>query len=651
MATTRKIDIFSIEAVPVTRTSRDKDLWDRHGTRHDWLMRSDYSHMSVRVTGMRVRYGKREVRQSFRIAMVNSVTAETLASRTFCMPVPAGERDCEAIVELPLSLAKPESGVIYLVEVHSLDAEATTPLCSVPMRFFDLASQGLLPTNIYKPCGGWFVERGEDDKPLPSSPHYVELPQVYSHMTVRFSSPLSLAPIQMPEIRVRFYFLEYRKRRLESVLDLKGVPPTPPYNLSDNRFEATFAIPAHCGEIFWIEFETLGHVFANVMGRCRVMELEGELFADCFEFGPVDPETIADASKVNHWNKKLDERARELSEGYKPAPADYREDGVGRWDDIDVDDMLQDFIDSQIMSEEEEEESGTYDRLAAERESITELPIPEFPAAPDGMEGLRSMIGLAEVKDRVEATAKTMRFFGLRRDKSLKIKPVSLHSLFLGSPGTGKTTVARHMGAIMKEAGALSSGHVVETERAKLIGQYYSSTHENTLKAIEEARGGILLIDEAYQLHAPDDPRDPGHDVLDTLMTLLADESERDIMVILAGYPSKTLELLTLNPGLRSRFPESNRYYFEDYTPAELLTIAEEWFLREEYVLTPEARFRLAERLERDWRRHDESFGNARHVINIIEKEVIPAMADRVLAMADPDEEALMTILLEDIPY
>ncbi|MDE5749383.1 MAG: AAA family ATPase, partial [Duncaniella sp.] len=499
MSTTRrKIDIFSIEAIPVTRTSRDKGLWDRPVTRHDWLLR-DYSHLSVRVSGMRIHFGKREVRQSFRIVMLNSVTDEILASRTFCIPVPGGERDCEAIVELPLSLAKPEQGVIYLVEVHPLDEEGTKPLCSVPMRFFDLASDGLLPTNIYRPCRGWFVERGENDEPLPSSAHYVEMPQTASYMTVRFTSPLDLAPIQMPEIRARFYFREYMHRRLDCVLSLKGVPPTPPYNLSDNRYEATFAIPAHCGEIFWVEFETLGHVFANFMGRCCVEELEGELFADCFEFGPVDPDTIADDSNSKRWKRQLDERAHELAKVYKPDPTEYREDGVGRWEEIDVDDMLQDFIDSQIRSEEDEE-SDPFDPIPAQRENITELPVPEFRPTPDGMEALRSMIGLAEVKAKVEATTKTMRFFGLRRDKQLRTKPVALHSLFLASPGTGKTTVARHMGAIMKEAGALSSGHVIETERAKLIGQYYSSTHENTLKAIDEARGGILLIDEAYQL-------------------------------------------------------------------------------------------------------------------------------------------------------
>ncbi|MDE5733730.1 MAG: AAA family ATPase [Duncaniella sp.] len=305
-------------------------------------------------------------------------------------------------------------------------------------------------------------------------------------------------------------------------------------------------------------------------------------------------------------------------------------------------------MDDEAFAPNNEEETATAEEKDKEEEDFM-----GSAAAKTPIDELNGMVGLEEVKTKVQSVANVMKFFRMRKVKRLKVKPISLHSLFLGAPGTGKTTVARQMGRIMKECGVLSSGHVVEKDRSHLVGQYYSSTHENTLKAIEEARGGVLFIDEAYQLHAPEDPKDPGHDVLDTLMGVLSDESERDLMVILAGYTEKTLEMLELNPGMKSRFPECNHYRFADYSPEELLRIAEDYFLREEYLLTPEARYRLATRLEHDHRRAGQDFANGRHVITLIENRIIPSMAARAtmsIGRGTIDEELLMTILPEDIP-
>ena len=144
-----------------------------------------------------------------------------------------------------------------------------------------------------------------------------------------------------------------------------------------------------------------------------------------------------------------------------------------------------------------------------------------------------------------------------------------MHMVFTGNPGTGKTTIAKYLGDIYRGIGALSSGHLVETDRSKLVGQYLGETEKNTLNAIERASGGVLFIDEAYNLFVEDqDRRDFGHRVIETLLTYLSlDDS--DMIVILAGYTNEMERLLESNPGLKSRFPYIFR--FGDYTPDQLM--------------------------------------------------------------------------------
>ncbi len=286
------------------------------------------------------------------------------------------------------------------------------------------------------------------------------------------------------------------------------------------------------------------------------------------------------------------------------------------------------------------------DYAAGSVEAPEDSPAPK----PSAADRLARMVGLDEVKERVASCMALERMNRLRRKAGLSTPPMPLHALFLGSPGTGKTTVARIMGEVLHDAGVLSSGHVVVHERSTLIGRYYGTEEENTRKAIEEAAGGILFIDEAYQLHRPDDPRDPGCLVLDSLMTALADENRRDWMVILAGYTEPMLKMLATNPGLASRFPESNHYHFADFSPRELMQIAENYLEDNDFHLSPGARYRLAELLESDWILRDSSFGNGRHVNNIITARVLPAMARRLSAIDRPTRSQLTTIIADDIP-
>ena len=256
------------------------------------------------------------------------------------------------------------------------------------------------------------------------------------------------------------------------------------------------------------------------------------------------------------------------------------------------------------------------------------------------------------MKDKLARYEKVVRFNQMRREHGLPTTGTPLHAMFLGSPGTGKTTVAGLMGTMLAKAGMLSRGHVVVKERATLLGPNYSNEETNTLKAIEDAQGGILLIDEAYQLFRPEDPRDPGRLVVESLLTALSDESRRDWMLILAGYPEEMMRMFELNPGFKSRIPESNIYRFDDFTDDELMEIAERYLERNSFTLSTDAREALSGRLKADVKMRDRRFGNARHVLNMIQTDILPAMAERVTSAADEgfDMRTLSEIQLSDIP-
>ncbi len=261
-----------------------------------------------------------------------------------------------------------------------------------------------------------------------------------------------------------------------------------------------------------------------------------------------------------------------------------------------------------------------------------------------------TLVGLPEVKHKLDRYSNTMRFFMQRRLEGLPELTMPLHAVFMGAPGTGKTTVAKMMGEMLSGLGVLSKGHVVARERSTLLGQYYSSEGENTLKALNEAQGGILFIDEAYQLYQPEDPRDPGRYVLEPLMTALADENKRDWKLIIAGYTEPMKKMLDCNPGLRSRLPETNHYFFSDFSGAELMEIARRYLTGQGFVLSAGASWMLEEVLEHDSQHRTKAFGNGRHVMNMIQTQIIPAMAARLATIAKPTPEDLSLILPEDIP-
>lgn len=260
---------------------------------------------------------------------------------------------------------------------------------------------------------------------------------------------------------------------------------------------------------------------------------------------------------------------------------------------------------------------------------------------------LNAMVGLEEVKNEVKLLMAKVEIDKKRALNGLKTKPISLHAAFLGNPGTGKTTVAKLLGQIYKEIGLLSSGHVVVEERSTLCGQNWNSECDLTNKALEKAKGGILLIDEAYDL-VTDHPNDPGRLIISTLLSSLSDESNRDWMLILAGYPAPMEKMLNVNEGFRSRL---QKFYFKDYSKPELIQIADNWLEQNDYVMTDQARKSFEALMATAEGQKDNHFGNARYVCHLLEKQIIPAMSTRLITTGGGDSvDALKTIEYTDIP-
>lgn len=258
---------------------------------------------------------------------------------------------------------------------------------------------------------------------------------------------------------------------------------------------------------------------------------------------------------------------------------------------------------------------------------------------------LDDLIGLDSIKMKVKEYTTYLNFLRLRKEKGFEDSDkINLHAVFTGNPGTGKTTVAKMLGKIYQELGLLSKGHVVEADRSDLVAEYIGQTAPKTKEVIKKARGGILFIDEAYALaRKNDDSKDFGKEAIEILLKEMSD-GDGDLSIIVAGYPDEMNNFLESNPGLKSRF---NMYYdFPDYTPQDLMRIAEYSAKKRAIIFSPEARETLYKKLVDSYRDRDKSFGNARYV-NLLIDEGKMNMGLRVMQNENPEQlgkEALSTI-------
>ena len=261
----------------------------------------------------------------------------------------------------------------------------------------------------------------------------------------------------------------------------------------------------------------------------------------------------------------------------------------------------------------------------------------------DPMEELDALIGLSKIKHDVKELADFVKIQKMRKDGGLKSVPVSLHLVFTGNPGTGKTTVARILARIYKQIGVLSTGQLVEVDRSGLVAGYVGQTAIKTSKKIEEAKGGILFIDEAYSLARKDDTF--GQEAIDTILKAMEDNRE-NFVVIVAGYTGPMENFINSNPGLKSRF---NKYIeFPDYTIDELMGIFDMNCKKYDYEADEEIRAQIRAMIVQRKLGALENYANARDVRNLFE-EIITNQARRVAAMESLTQEDMKKILLEDL--
>lgn len=291
-------------------------------------------------------------------------------------------------------------------------------------------------------------------------------------------------------------------------------------------------------------------------------------------------------------------------------------------------------------------ERGSGNSAASTGNDDTQTP-PTETAPPEKMEDLKeeldSYIGLSAIKREVSSLINMVQVYRLRRENDLPTTDLSLHMVFSGNPGTGKTTIARIMARIYHSLGILSKGQLVEVDRSGLVAGYVGQTAIKTAKAIESALGGVLFIDEAYALNGKAE-NDFGLEAIDTILKAMEDHRD-DLVVIVAGYDGLMDDFIHSNPGLESRF---NRYlHFDDYSVDEMMRIFELQCKKGCYELDEETRGMVRDFIQEE-NTNSISFGNARGVRNLFE-QILVNQSNRLAAMEHVTRDDLMKITPHDI--
>ncbi len=348
---------------------------------------------------------------------------------------------------------------------------------------------------------------------------------------------------------------------------------------------------------------------------------------------------LADAKKALKEAQDLVARTEELSQGMMDSnkkKTDQLMENLGRTGEVTPDGSPQ-------TAKQTDGDSGMPVQTATG--GPAPAPEPEKPKEPekDPMEELESLVGLTTIKEDVKELMAFVKIQKLRKDAGLKSVPVSLHLVFTGNPGTGKTTVARIIGRLYKQIGVLSQGQLVEVDRSGLVAGYVGQTALKTQEQIKKAMGGVLFIDEAYALAQKDDAF--GQEAIDTVLKAMEDHRD-DLVVIVAGYTKPMEKFINSNPGLKSRF---NKYFeFPDYTIDELEAIFNLNCKKYDYIVEEDAQKQIRARIVSRKMQRQDNFANAREVRNMFE-DIITNQARRVAAMENPTHDDMMLITVMDL--
>jgi len=587
-----------------------------YDNRHDFLVDKNFAGIAVKVEVWNNRFDK-GARRNISLTLVDmTMRCEVATQRVRINLAADGFKDY--FIHFPAETSGIVSDHTYKLVVR--DENAGLPLTESIIHLLDKSTMGD-PTMWYQICDGGIRPSWSDN--VFKSLNTVDAHEYLVRFTVAPENCCRLSAV-MPELEVRLYYPDgkYVKaffkepfcRNLDSYKDNRWTVECP-FETADEINGVFYA------ELLCMEYPIAGFVFDTLSDE----DIRGVWFGSDIE--PMDEYSSHQAKAL------VDKRLNRNGESDATFEVDPLEDAIDK------------FLASQLEELYDEDASLTDESEDVEDSSEEAPEVKCEPAL-----SLDHLTGLRAVKEKLAVYERVVRFNKMRSDKGLPVAISPLHSMFLGSPGTGKTTVAKLIGKMLFQAGVLSEGHVVVRERASLLGQNYNSESEKTLEAIEKAQGGILFIDEAYQLYQPNDPRDPGKFVIETLLTALSDDTNRDWMLILAGYPDEMKRMFDMNPGFKSRIPDSNIYTFDDFTEAELMEIAENYLSQNNYTLTSGAHKALITRLKADYAQREKNFGNARLVMNMIQTEILPSMAVRVISEGLTDDISLTEIREVDIP-
>ena len=321
-------------------------------------------------------------------------------------------------------------------------------------------------------------------------------------------------------------------------------------------------------------------------------------------------------------------------------------------DEVDEEDDDYDMNDAVTGDKEDEDEDDdedediTFPSGEIEQNLNLSVKVKILRPIPNPRRELEKLVGCEDIKRRMDELVALTQYNKMMQ-KSFpmsKQHEVSLHSVFLGRPGTGKTTVCKIFGSLLHQAGALSKGHVVMCDRGTFIGTLWGDEERSMNQVLEMAKGGVLMIDEAYLLNGKHET-DPGKLVIQLLMNILADETQRDIAVVLCGYKEPMQKLLDSNPGLQSRFP--NKFEFTDFSIEELLEITRRRVREYEYEFTPEAWDKYRDVLAEAYQQRDpQTWGNARFIGNLLDRIYIQHA--RRCVRERPTEKSMLRLLTPD---